>query len=504
VDRVSDVCPQTLVTFTRGDFRSDFLTNRNGGWDFSSRASLAATTPSQENSTLIQNFKATKDNSDAKLLWRPVSFKGAISALNKEEINKSVSLSIYFNLGSASANVEEQIRLDSSNPTSLFMSPTSAALPEIQQKMTTTQPAQFVLVVDNEAKTNNDIVCVPLTTDDLFYIPYNLSRFIAKWADSRADRIKKFLSTQVAARTATEQATLAGAKEETAFISGLRKPLFDLASVVVEGQTPKKYLTPDQKKQILEKMAQLYYDSNDGSKRITQILDVYQIGETIFDTRFKVVEKLSSVTKAAIQKLTEYYNTLRSQRLTQEQLLNLELDYQQRLSEYYKQEDENTTDNAACTSARARYVRVNAKTGGQRIRLSQIIVVGDDGSNIGANVGVFTYFSSLNCVLSPFAVPQELFAEPIYAFDGTKLEGQAAASAIQERNTLSRQSKLSLLIDGTIKPRAEPAIYESLYSTTTIVAGTSVNDDFLMLDLGSESPINAVRLVFPEDGNTGV
>ncbi len=497
VDKVNDgfVCPPNLVNFVYGDFRSDFLANPNT-WDFSPRLA-------DSNTALINTFKSQKDNSASKLLWRKVPYKGTMTALNKTEAVKSVSLSIYFSLQSG-AGVEQQIRVDSTDPTKLFMSPTSSAMQEVKGKLTQTQPVQYVIAVDNEAKTNNDIMCsVELTPNDLFYIPYHASRFMAKWADTRADRLKKFQESQVLARTGTRQAEIIATNVvQTTFTESLRKPLFDMASVSTPGATgPKTYLTKAEKQELLNRMAQLYYDLNDGSTSIDTILDVYQVGDTLYDIRFKQRAKVSQTTRNAISSLTATYNNLRTKRMSVADQQSLEIDYQRRLSEYYDAENRNTTGSANCTPVRARYARIEAATAGKRIRLSQVIVIGDDGTNL-ATGGAFTYFSTLNCYLSPTAYPTELFADPVYAFDGSRLTGSEATKKINQYNDASRQKKLGLLIDGVVKPRAAPEVYESLYSSFTRIGGADKNNDFLLLDLGTENFVNAVKLVLPEDGNS--
>ena len=505
IDKVDNVCPPTLVQFTRSDYRSDFLVNPNA-WDFSSRLSA-------DNAALIAAFKAAKGNVAANFLWRGVLVRGAVTELNRQEVRRSVSLSIYFSLQNAT-NIEQQIRVDSTDPTKLYMSPTSSAMPEVQGKMTQTQPVQFVISVDNEAKTNNDIMCsVQLTQDDLFYIPYHARQFIVKWADTRADRLKKFQESQVTARTGAEQATLIATNVvQTTFTAGLRKPLFDMASVSTAGATgPKTYLTRAEKQELLNRMAQLYYDLGDGTKIMDTILDVYQIGDTIYDVRFKQKVKGNTNIRNTISSLTATYNSLRSKRLTAADLLALEADYQQRLSDYYTQEEQNTSGNANCSPVRARYVSIKAANTGKRIRLSQVVVVGEDGSNLTQGIASFTYFSTLNCILSDTAYPTELYKEPVYMFDGSQLSGSAATDQLLRLNDTSRQKKLSLLIDGTTTPRPPPAIYDGLYSSFTNMStytatrqptGTAnVNDDFLLLDLGTENFINAVKLVLPDDNN---
>jgi hypothetical protein len=430
--------------------------------------------------TLITNFANSKDNQQAKYPWKGVRVNGTISSTNKDEITKSVSICVALNFSDLTT-IDKQLRVKKEN-TKLYMSQNYSGQTEFQNKIErgTDGVMRLILYQDDAAVANNNTNCnIEVTGEMLKLIPYHARRFIATWGDSRAERIAKY--QQQGASLSTFDSTV---KTVTNLI---QKPIFDLASARDLTTTGDNSLLTTEKQAILNAMAQLYYDLNtDGSTRIKMFHDVFQVGETLFDARYEVQTKISTDVQLAIKRLTDEYESIRNTALTVDEVNRLELTYQQKVNDLYAQEEQNQANTGTNCGPKAKYIRIAKATAdaAKRISLSQVQASSNEGANV-ARYGLVTPVS-MNSVL---LFPGEDVSGQQYGFDGRPLPTDKNTQLITARNNATRASKPPLLTDGIVRPRTVPNYYESTSTSA---------DDYIEINIGSESEITSVRLIFPQ------
>lgn len=429
---------------------------------------------------ILTTFLNSKANDPAKIMWRPITYRSApgvtISPTNTAEINKSISYSIYFNF-SDPTYTERQIRISSDSPYNLFMSPNFNAVPEFSGRIA--PGGKFIIEALPEARANNAANCaVQITPEFLQYIPHHAREYILRWANSRYKRVQSFFTATGAQLSTTTLSTTA-----TQFTA--RKPILDMVSP----DTP-----ADTKRALMNKFAQSYYDlantPGQPQRRIKQFLDVYNIGDTIFDARFIVSIKGSTLTRDKISTLTGRYQEARNQQMTAADLLELDQQYQSTVKSYYEEEAGNVQGTGTDCGVKARYVRISANTPGRPIQLSQIQVYNNEGDNLAGNAQ-FSTFSTIKADLFGAAFTM---TSPIYDFLGQEITDQLTKQArVDMLNESLSKDKLALTTDGTRQSKSAPNIYKGTYTLTE--GGKSL--DFIQLDLATDYDIVAVNLIQP-------
>lgn len=434
--------------------------------------------------TILDTYLRSKGTQP--LFWRGISYRGTISQTNRDEINKSISYSIYFNF-SDPTYVERQIRISSDPPYELYMSPDFNAVPEFKGEVPRGTNT-YIIKADPDAKINNAAHCaIKVTPEMLSYIPYRARNYITRWANTRHNRVLRFFNTAGALNTSTLL--------ETATIIQPKPTRYDMLSPRdVSTSANRTFLLPAEKQAIMEKMAQLYYDlANQTSLpqvRIKKFLDVYNVGDTIFDARYIISQKSNQQTVQAVSTLTGRYEAARGQPMTQDDLLSLELKYQEEVKKLYEEEAANVDGSAqGCGLLPTRRIRISAANPGSTLQLSQVLVYTGEGENVAGTAALKT-FSTMN--LDFFGAGYTM-SSMVYDYSQQLLEGQDKADRILLLNNALAQEKLALIIDGTAKPRFAPNIYKSNWT----VAEAGQNLDFVELDLGSEYDVTAVKLVQP-------
>ena len=487
--------PPLLSTYMGNSPASTILSNPNT-WNFKKRLGNDSPPAAQER---INSFLQTKGGSTdpAVFMWRNVDVSGNITDKNKEEIVKSVSYSMYFNYRDV-FYTERQIRVSSEGDKGLYMSPVYNAKPEYVNRVAGSGLEKTLqLVVDVEAVIHNKTNCaVPVTSEMLSFIPYHARRYMLNWGNLRRDRIERFIN-------ANKGNVSTPITPSTTYYTS-KAPVFDMFSIST-GVTPRTYLEKSEKGEILKKIANLYYISSQGKVIMTKILDVYQIGETIFDVRFQEARRGTSIeTTNSISTLTGQYYTLRSYPMSREELNNLEVSFQQKVGDLYAADAKNLEGQASSCGVVARYIKIKNATPGKPIRLSQVIATNNYGDNI---------LQGLLATMPPYGTlktPAALFAgeevtDQQYNYKGDALDASQNIIRLNYLNENARIGKVSLLTDGIFKRntdgsytgRFEPNFYASLNSTTTATG----NVDYLQFDLGSPDDIVAVRTVFPASGS---
>lgn len=301
----------------------------------------------------------------------------------------------------------------------------------------------------------------------------------------------------------------------------------------IRARTPgRTYLTRGERAAYLDQMAQLYYDKFGGTRRMRRILDLYQVGDTIFDVRYEDNEKTSAELRAQINTLTEEFRRARLlPSLTESQLLELETRYIVKCKDLYAKEEENIVGSDPNCGTEARYVRITLKkpaSGGPAtgdIKLSQVLVI----DNRGENVALFASVT----VRSVRLFDGEEDEGPVIRSDGTSPSDDDFNNSLRplfDRNAALRETKLNSIVDGTLRLRVIPDLYYSdstlptkiVFSDTTARAALADTTDaslysktmkalraewaakttvdkteFIEIDLGDVYPISAIRIIYP-------
>jgi len=481
---------------------------------------------------ILDSFAAKKPNSTntgldpAKSLWRGVTVLGTITQKNKDEVSKSIRYSLPFNF-SDNTLIERQLRISGTDG-SAYISPTFNAMPEFKTTMTkadsnTVTAADITIAVDLYAAINNASNTLPLPGQNfLKYIPYHARNYMVEWFNERKKRVSALLlgagdsKNPVTIPSPTfdllckngDPSYSVGLGGNTAGNMYLVSGKYYISTGVTTTNPTGLTLVPENpitsgntattiniltKKVILDKMAQLHYSCLGGNKRMLRIYDVYQIGDTIFDVRYTQLEKIPAGFQDQISTLTSEYYTFRSYPLSQTEFDSLEIQFQQKITQLYQQEEANTTGGVATNCGTvAQYIKVAAKTPGKSIFLSQIIAVNNAGINILANVKpTVPYPKSVHLYDLDYPSPTQ------YGYTGIALTGEQLNTRIKYLSTNVQNNKPYLLTDGTLEPRTRPNIYKSELVTTT--ANNLLNIDYVLFNLGTSQEINVVKLIYPAE-----
>jgi hypothetical protein len=302
--------------------------------------------------------------------------------------------------------------------------------------------------------------------------------------------------------------------------------------------TPRTYLFREEKQQIMNMIAQKYYDLSLGAIVMNNIQDVYQVGDTLFDVRFSDTERDPAMTaqiQAQIAAVRSDYERTRTLNLKDDEFLSLESNYT----------DQMITLNAALNSAvrgtpdekcgiNARYVSVR-RTGGTvaapvRVELSQIVVIDSTGNNVAYNAqiiqskaDVYEYenpdayayiFPDGSTLVSTTGIVKNrsnttindpnaaTVTATMYNFPISSLSTITNGNVVVLKTTgtdanrepanikLIKMNRSLTLVDGNLKPRIKPYYYYGISSGNEF-------DNTIVIDLGSTYDITNVQLIFP-------
>lgn len=283
------------------------------------------------------------------------------------------------------------------------------------------------------------------------------------------------------------------------------------ANTQVIGDTPssatRNYMTSSEKRKLLNKIAQCYYENNpnnsptntvNNNSVIDTIYDTYQVGDTLFDVRFSIKTRDTAESiriKGQINALRTNYEKYRLYNLTQTELLDLDSSYNEQLQVYNKALDEALVQTPSNCGPIARYIELKRIDAGF-IQLCQIQVVGTDGTNmaLNSNISVRQMPVPASSGSSGLTSSAKLFTEVgedttgrIWNSNATPAQNAQVSFATNEATKIGH---INGLIDGVYTPRNIPNAYYSSGSTL---------DEFVKLDLGSDMEICSIILIFPYD-----
>jgi hypothetical protein len=242
------------------------------------------------------------------------------------------------------------------------------------------------------------------------------------------------------------------------------------------------WLSTFEKRSIINAIAQKYYDLNNGTKFIRKIYDIYQVGDTIFDVRFREFERDVLLTETIQRKIGQLYSDhmkYRLYNLSESELLNLELTYTTKMIELNKELDKAVKGQAYDCGINARYVRIQRTDTGpgntNGIELSQVYVIDSTGKNAA--------YKSLVKSSSTYIYPYEKSPNLTTAVDANGDNSYTKVKKFERNQCLVDQ------IDyGNIEFRSAPNIYRS---------ATNSVKEYVTIDLGTMTSITKVILYFP-------
>ena len=265
------------------------------------------------------------------------------------------------------------------------------------------------------------------------------------------------------------------------------------------------YADDVQRSKILDAMAQCFYDLNsintDTNKgiRISTIVDIYQVGNTIFDARFRISERDPVQTKIYLDQLSTLksnYSSYIDRQMTEAERIQLDLNYNTQYQEILTnlQYAVSGSSNANC-GINAQYIRIYAVNNGH-IALSQVEVIDNANQNIA--IGTRVTWGPYQASDRGGAISAKIYSyeEPkanMYG-DGSN-DPQIAtmnANMVDYQRRIIQAKHLNSIVDGTRRPRIEPNIYENDPSSD------GSGNNFIEINFGYEVNITYVNLIFPK------
>ena len=564
-----------------------------------SSATWVPTASTPDGLALLNRFKADKETiattygitSQDKYRWKPITYVGVISSLNKKEVKKSTVLASFFKF-EVGLNVEYHIRISSTPPFKLYFSKNANAKPEfvetvIPGSISASPDADLIknltiasMVIGSAAAVGtaagslartgstlaragtyggltvglgaaamqgaaigiaatsgninlpnlhiaasnadyNDITCTPFNLELFNLLPYHARQFISVWAMLRKSRIIEWYINSVYRPTSDSKnppggpyqgSPLAAAKSTatnliltvSAAAAATTATSITVGDLVVndtsgnifgsgtgyklsESLTINSIQPIELRKKVYDAMAQAYYNLNNGEAKIINIIDVYQVGTTLYDVRFTESRRSGSLGfKTKIDELNLKYNAYRYQKLSDSQLNNLETSYSTAIKNLYDKENKNLFDSARDCGVSAQFVKISRT--GSPFNMSQVIVL----NNFGQNVA----YLKKATVSSPTALPttqitylagyEDKRGNVYYDSLFNPYSAEESAKLAVRDNSGTVLAKLAILTDGTYTKR-----YNSFYKTVD-----TVNDAYILIDLTKAFDISVVTILY--------
>lgn len=288
------------------------------------------------------------------------------------------------------------------------------------------------------------------------------------------------------------------------------------------------WLTPGEKSQILNIIAQAYYELTGGTNRINNILDVFQVGDTIFDLRFQNLDQDAGriqYVQEQMAALRAEYVQYRSYNLAQDEFLQLEQSYLKNMINLNKQLDgsvQGISTDCGISAFQIRIRRVDTNTTG--IQLSQVVVIDNTGNNAAygnlvtaSSTKVYDYENPpdwrpypngtsinatgtiLNSSGSTISAPNTCWpltttTAPYKSANCSTINGIIHTKPMVDSSNQNATIKSIIynrnqsIVDGDTGLRAEPNYYTS---------GSNLSSEYVLINLGSTTDIVKVILYFP-------
>ena len=435
-----------------------------------------------DSAALINQFNGTRNTSTTNQMYKAIDVSGTITRTAMDEINKSIQYSIYFNLTDTSA-IESQLRIHPAIGAHKFQfCPTFNGVNEWEQYdiISVGQQGQrntkTLGVRTNAAKVAlNNSLHIDIDDTFLFYLTHQCRKFILEWAIAKKTVIMQFYNEPI------QPSDLEFEK---------RQPIFNLLNTIpplpsvgtppaiqYPPSTSRTYLIPSEIHAVLDAIAQchyLYSDTN-GKRKISKFLDVFQVGDTLFDVRYREIVSVSTESYAEqVNKLKDDYNKYVKEALSDSELTALDTTYTREMAKILGQTSNKFLGNATNCGEQAQYIRITAR-GAFPIQLSQIVVINTSGTNIALGQAITAKSVKLS--------EQASTANHIYNVNSTvNMEIKRQMDAREKNDTLN------LLVDGTMTSRVNPKIYTSVGSNS---------DEYIEIGLGAPDDVTAVQLILP-------
>ena len=261
-------------------------------------------------------------------------------------------------------------------------------------------------------------------------------------------------------------------------------------------------ITSDERSLILNAIAQCFYDLNSSNNlpnsgiRMTTLIDIYHVGNTIFDTRFRVSERdpvKTAQVLLTIKTLNENYDSYVNSNFSEKERVELDLNYTTQKNKLMSElEDAVYGYSSVDCGVFAQYIKIHARDF-SHIKLSQIEVVDNTNQNIAINTKI-TWGLYENIKSKIYS-----YEEPIGNIIATDPNDPKTTEINDNYLELLRQQirakHMNFLIDGITTPRYEPDIYENDDKDDRS------SNNFLVINLGSEINIAYVRLTYAAGEN---
>ena len=427
---------------------------------------------------------------------RAITVIGTMSQANMDEINKSINLAVCLNF-TDSSSVESQIRISSENMY-LYMSADASALPEYTNTIDTTTK-QSVLSAANAGY--NAVHCSIAITQEYFYLlPHHTRNMVNRWATARYNRVQRGLSESIAAVGAgsSPPATVAPWTSGSGGTAGggaafLKPSTGYVGRVSPEGSFKETTITDEVRKAFLDKVAQFYYEreqsdmgsagTRGGQAIIRRFIDVFQIGNTVFDVRFEEYRKRGISFLEKLADLHSEYKRYSAMNLSREDQIQLEQTYLKSKKDLYIKDAQNVWASAQDCGVKARYVTIRSSSS---FFISQIMIIDSAGQNVAMSATIDNDISPTNIYYSSDNDNPE---KKVYYDSATgDVLTSSSSTTLEKVKEVSRAAKRAeaqgYLMDGVYTPRWYPSAYRTTGASTPLV-----------FDLGSNVNIAAVRII---------
>ena len=424
---------------------------------------------------------------------RTIRVVGTMSTRNMEEINGSIKLAICFNF-TDTTTLESQIRISSTSPYYLYMSPDASAMPEFKNVL---NPETKTSTITPENAAYNATHCGNLLSyTDIYLLPFHTRDMIFRWAKSRYARVKKWGdegagSVSTAGQTDWREAGSGSFN----FLSGSPTTEYKFFSTTILESV---------RKALLDEMAQFYYrneinddmGSETGSLKaeaiIHKIVDVFQVGDTIFDVRFEEYRKRGISFQIKLAELHQEYESYKSMNLSREDQIDLELRYIKSKQELYRKDALNIWGTEQDCGTSARYIIINTT---DYFFISQLVVINSAGTNISSvaqiNVDPAELYYS-----SQYDNPNTV---TYYDDVGNLLSSDKRSKKMEEVKMANIQFATGYMIDGILKPKWYPSVYRSKPRSAPSDGTSGSVPNQLIFDLGSQHKISRINIILPMD-----
>lgn len=467
------------------------------------------------NRSIDSSWRAVKDTGSTNPVptnvepKRIIAVVGTISATNIIEIEKSISYAMCLNFTDTS-RFESQIRI-SSDDLQLYMSPDASGLPEFKNTIDIANKTSTITPLNTDY---NAIHCGIRMTPEIFYLlPFHTRNMIDHWATIRFARVKLWKDG-----TGSSVSLLDGSKPTApiwninpgapsstgtggttgAYISGFG------TTASIKGSLFNTAITKEKRNAFFNSVARFYYENeranlgtDGGSSAIGyavmhKIVDVFQVGNTIFDIRFEEYKKRGLQFQRKLEALESEYRSYKRMNLSKDDQLSLEENYLKQKTELYAKDDNYIWGQAQDCGVKAQYVVINSPNG--LFHISQVVVINSAGQNVALGAQIYSpspnnidYGSIVDDprtrVYYDEQTGNQLSVTPTTSGSDRLNPGNTLLATKTDTINSEKAAKEALLTDGTLTPRWPPSCYKTISvvpvldsdGRVTLTNGTNVN-----------------------------